>query len=110
MIDPKIVDDRVHLSPTLGWDKGSTLGGGAPKRSALGGGLRGQERVEKKSDPFSKIHKSLFYYSIHLFMLSLPQKEKNKIKDDKSSMLTKQDDISLVWLHNKIAQYSDYFM
>jgi hypothetical protein len=47
-------------------------------------------------DPFSKNRNTLFYYSIRLSMLSLPQKEKIKKRDDKSSMLTKKDDISLV--------------
>jgi hypothetical protein len=34
---------------------------------------------ETEEDPFCKIRKIPFYYSIHLFMLSLPQK-KIKIK------------------------------
>jgi hypothetical protein len=64
--------------------------GGAPKRSALGGDPSvhaaksggGAQAVqtdktvyqERVIDPFRKICKSLFYYSIDSFMLSLPQK------------------------------------
>jgi len=38
--------------------------------------VRNSDAAEKKKDPFRKICKSLFYYSIDLFTLSLPQKKK----------------------------------